>query len=511
MIESKPIIELTANEVKTFFLKNESYCNIDIPDYINFEPLLNKLSTEIGQQKIREICENAKENHPKELEQINHILLTNKDGLFAWRPFMLLNPAIYILLVNVITNEDNWNIIVHKFNESRTSISDKIDCISIPVVSLSEERDKAAQINKWWTNFEQQSLSLALDYTNITHADLTNCYGSIYTHSIPWAIHGKEECKKNLQRNRNQRIDLFGDDIDLLIRADSFGQTNGIPQGNVLMDFIAELVLNYIDLEIYSKLGDIECKIIRYRDDYRIFTNSEIDSLKVLKIISEVTAQLSMKLNDKKTVVSNNIIKDSLKSDKWYYIDCLDCVGKRYKLQKHLLLIHKLSLEFPNSGSVRKELFKFYKRLYKRNRLNDNVYVLISIVADISFKNPSTYPVSSAIISKLLTFVPDNEKEEIIDKLITRFDSIPNTGLVDLWLQRITITIGGISRKTFDETLCDIVKNASKMSSDLWDISWLQQRFQNIFNKVRIVDDERIVQLSPVISIEEIELFIDNY
>jgi hypothetical protein len=55
----------------------------------------------------------------------------------------------------------------------------------------------------------------------------------------------------------------------------ALAQTNGIPQGSVLMDFIAEMVLGYID-ECLSRCLDekMDYRIIRYRDDYRIFTNS---------------------------------------------------------------------------------------------------------------------------------------------------------------------------------------------------------------------------------------------
>ena len=43
------------------------------------------------------------------------------------------------------------------------------------------------------------------------------------------------------------------------------------------MDLIAELVLGYADLKIASKIkahSITDYKIIRYRDDYRIFTNN---------------------------------------------------------------------------------------------------------------------------------------------------------------------------------------------------------------------------------------------
>jgi hypothetical protein len=50
-----------------------------------------------------------------------------------------------------------------------------------------------------------------------------------------------------------------------------------LPQGSVLMDFIAEMVLGYID-ECLSECLDenMNYHIIRYRDDYRIFTNNKL-------------------------------------------------------------------------------------------------------------------------------------------------------------------------------------------------------------------------------------------
>jgi hypothetical protein len=51
----------------------------------------------------------------------------------------------------------------------------------------------------------------------------------------------------------------------------NYGQTNGIPQGSVLMDFIAEMVLGYIDERLSECLDkNMNYHIIRYRDDYRI-------------------------------------------------------------------------------------------------------------------------------------------------------------------------------------------------------------------------------------------------
>jgi hypothetical protein len=43
------------------------------------------------------------------------------------------------------------------------------------------------------------------------------------------------------------------------------------------MDFIAEIVLGYIDVQLTSRISEIpktSYKILRYRDDYRVFVDN---------------------------------------------------------------------------------------------------------------------------------------------------------------------------------------------------------------------------------------------
>ena len=58
---------------------------------------------------------------------------------------------------------------------------------------------------------------------------------------------------------------ILGNIIDKSIQNAQNQQTNGIPQGSVLMDFIAEIILGYIDriLGVYLKKQKI--KGSRYR------------------------------------------------------------------------------------------------------------------------------------------------------------------------------------------------------------------------------------------------------
>ncbi len=504
-MKSQSILKLNSTDARLFFLKNESYCNIELPEYINFQRILKSLSNEIAEKNLNEICHNYKTDKPSEYEDVNHTLLSNKDGRFSWRPLKLIHPALYVLLVHQITNNNNWSTIINRLTRISIRIRTHIECKSLPKISLTSESDKAVQVNSWWQEIEQASLKISIEFGCIIHADITDCYGSIYTHSIPWAIHGKK-----LAKEKRKDSSLIGNTIDSILQNMAYGQTNGIPQGTVLMDFLAEMVLSYVDLICYTELKISNYKIIRYRDDYRIFTQSEVDGLTVLKVLTEVLAGLGMKLNASKTVISTNLIKDSIKPDKWFL---LDNTVRHRGLQKQLMFIHKLSGFYPNSGSIKKELLEFYKRLHKRKYMNEDISVLIFIASDIAYRNPSTYANIAEILSKFICFLDNNDKSDIFNKITKRFGSIPNTGLIDIWLQRITVANDGLSPPSFKEPLCTIVaaKGLTEDNRLLWELDWLQQKFQNILKTTSIIDAEKLSDIKQVIDINEISLFEDRY
>ena len=61
------------------------------------------------------------------------------------------------------------------------------------------------------------------------------------------------------------------------------------------MDFIAEIVLLYADYLLTIKIKELGIKdfqILRYRDDYRIFTNNSNDGDEILKQLSYILSDL---------------------------------------------------------------------------------------------------------------------------------------------------------------------------------------------------------------------------
>jgi RNA-directed DNA polymerase len=320
----KRILDFSHTDARRFLLKEESYYNFDLPKYFVFQKLLEQISQEIKEKPLSDYYGNhadkssgkTKPTRPCDYENVNHRFLNNKDGKFAWRPLQLIHPAIYVSLAHKISKEENWNVIVSKMKEF--SSNPKIKCLSLPVESDDKQSDKATTVSNWWHSVEQKSIELALKYQYVVHTDISDCYGSLYTHSIAWALHTKEAAKNN-KNDRN----LIGNVIDFYIQDMSFGQTNGIPQGSILMDFIAEIVLGYADLELSQKIlvtSIDDYEILRYRDDYRIFTNNPQDGNLIVKLLAEILVDLGLKLNSQKTFASNHVIANSIKQDKLDWI-----------------------------------------------------------------------------------------------------------------------------------------------------------------------------------------------
>ena len=376
------IIDLDANKAKKAFLQSKNYFNCNLPEYFDFTPVLKNIDRQLrhknGQQAtltdIITLKRTAFISELRKCDDININLYLNKDGEYDWRKLQIINPYLYVSLVHLITKKKNWNVLQERFQEIEDECCPSITCSSMPFIKLdgASVEGKDEGIN-WWKEFEQESLKMALSYKYCVRTDLVNCYGSVYTHTIVWALHGKKTAKEQ-KSNHN----LLGNLIDSAIQNMQNGQTNGILQGSRIFDLIAELILGYSDLNLIERLRKNEIdnyKILRYRDDYRIFANNKKTLDLIVKELSLVSAELNMHFNNAKTLVSNDIISSSIKTDKLYWLDYEPMMELPHiSNQKKLLMIYKLALKFPNTGSVKKALLGFRKLLSRKFNKVVNFY-----------------------------------------------------------------------------------------------------------------------------------------
>ena len=507
----KKIYELTTGRALKYFLQHDSYTTLELPSYVDFSSLLEEINSAIDEGKIN-FQPDSKSLMGK---NINYEVLVSKDGLYSWRRITLINPLYYVYFCKLITSPSNWKAIRNKFREFESN--DLFLCSSTPV-SKKNTSNVAASVLNWWEDFEQKSLSLALEYEFMFSTDISNFYPSIYTHSFEWVFISKEEAKKKENNNNPGRL------IDTHIQMMMSNQTNGIPLGSTLMDTFAELILGEIDLQLRKKTEEQKItnyKVVRYRDDYRIFSSSKDDLDKISKCLVEVLGEFGLDLNSRKTELHDDIILHSLKSAKKEYI-----IERSFNsLQKMLYAIYLFSLKHQNSKITVRYLNDFLRKLFRKKKITNSGHQLdamLGIISSIMAKNPTTYPVGMAIFAKLLTFLYDDDELKFgkLQQLHCKLGKQPNTEMLDIWFQRVQGKIHTQWEGDYKTALCqrinDELKGKKTFTIDgLWDVEWIpgsaknknKQKILSILKKTKIVDLDAFEEMDNDITPEEVNLF----
>ncbi|MCF3593329.1 RNA-directed DNA polymerase [Rhodobacteraceae bacterium LMO-12] len=491
------IIDLDAAAAKAYLEKPECYFRSDFPPYISFETILKDTAAAMGGQAYTAF-QKAKPERAVDMAGVNYELLSTKDGRFAWRPFELIHPAIYMTLVQIICEPANWKLLQDRLKELHAGA---VECTSFPMASEGADKHDAVQVRNWWLRYEQRSLELSLEYTHLLKTDVSNCYGSLYTHSIPWALYGYETGKEK-QSDKS----LFGNQVDFHIRNSRYGQTNGITQGSVLMDIIAELVLAYVDYLITERLsGDEDFHILRYRDDYSIFTRNDQRAAEIVRVISDCLRKVGMQLGAAKTSVSTNIVEGSIKPEKLAGIQLEDMdIAQAKTIQKQLLRLHAFARLYPNTGAIKRLADSVFQKISTITDVPDDLGVQVAIVCDIAAVSPSAFPALSGVLAKLISLAPEQDRPEMWQKVAKKMERIPHNGHLEVWLQRVTKAKGvGVEFDSL-EPICQIVNG---QMAQLWNNDWISNQAL-----VQALDVTKIViskpeELEPVPKTEELSLF----
>ena len=208
----------------------------------------------------------------------------------ARRKFAVPNPYHYCKAVDLIVkHKAEIALILKKSKYSLTAAVDKKAKKNQAYAKKSETiADTKAEIEK---QYQDNRYEIKLD--------ISSFFDNIYTHSIPWAMHGIEYAKQH----RNDKS-LLGNLLDKHMRAMNYDQTNGILVGNAVSRIVSEIILCTIDEQIQKKFPKISCR--RYVDDYYIYTR---DSAQVQEIISYIRislAQYELSFNENKIQINES-------------------------------------------------------------------------------------------------------------------------------------------------------------------------------------------------------------
>lgn len=551
---SVPVIALNSVDALDFFLDSNQYCFTELPEYFDFNSIIAYAKNAIGSKSLND-CLKVKNITPNQLNNVNFEFVTNKDGRYGVRPLTLANPFLYYMLARDICEEKSWEKIQECFDLYR---NEQFEACAIPQVKVNKKPEAfrgATSILNWWNSMEQTPIELSLKYRYMFISDITNCFGQINPESIDWALARKDTM---WETNENRAL---AKNIQQYLRAMQHNRNVGIPQGSTLFGFIAEIVLGYADMLFAKKIeeaqfiGDLpenlDFKVLRYVDDYRIFCNDRDALDKMSYILQGVLEGLNFRMNTSKTRVSTELIADSIKPDKAYYIlntpieskqPYCDEDGNEKKVQgydfdgfqKHLLFIYEFARKFPNAGQLKNMLSAFSKRLEEQlsvksytkeileydekldellsktvieeveGHLWENIVPMVAIAVQIASENVGVAHYALRVVSQMLADMHKTEgdkKKEVIELIYNKLRFQPNSAFMQIWLQNITHTTDDWTNGLcYDMPLCRLV---AKQPISLWNNSWLNNEIVKDFPIDSIVNREILAQTGQVITFKE--------
>ncbi len=129
----------------------------------------------------------------------------------------------------------------------------------------------------------------------VVKTDISGFFPSIYTHSIPWALHGRDNSK------RDRKIStLPGNLLDQVTQGTRDRQTNGILIGPHASNVISEIILTKIDQQM---IDEGFWKYSRYIDDYTFYAKDYIQAEEFLRKLGMQLREYELTLNERKTKI----------------------------------------------------------------------------------------------------------------------------------------------------------------------------------------------------------------
>lgn len=532
----KTIFDLSADEALDFLMQNDRYVTTEMPEYLNFDPVLAFAREHIADTSIDKCL---KDINPENMSDANYDIMLNKDGRYAVRVLSLSNPFLYYLLAREICTPEHWAAILDDFKV--VGSAPHIQAVGIPVIPADKENfHKATTILNWWNRFEQMAVKLSLDYRYMFVTDITNCYGTIELQTVEKALSRKGTASE---------VDVKTDIVRILTMLRQ-GRNIGLPQGSTLYDIIAEIVLGYADMLLREELerkGITEgYEILRYRDDYKVFANDKDLLERISYTLQHVLESLNLRLNSAKTRISNSIITDSIKPDKLAYIYNTPIYNNKKRcdfdgIQKQLLFILQFGRQYPDCGQMRMLLSKLSswieeyienvaknqkskakpkveakpgeedaedKKTQKRlGTIIEDIMAMSAIAAQIAAENLNSAHYALKVISQMLSTISDEQvekgeqasKDEIVTKVLNRLGSMQNSDYLKIWLQNLAVKAEYKGDYSFaDEKgngLCHLVCGAD---ANLWSNSFLAPAYLEGFDATAVVDDAVLHNDIPV-------------
>lgn len=289
--------------------------------------------------------------------------------------------------------KEHWKKIQEVFNKF-----DKYDNTSLITVRSENKGKRLVSLDSYGKNRDESTIIVRNEVGKkyFVEVDISNFFPSIYTHSIAWAVAGRETAKNN----RNAKTEWYNI-LDEKVRNCQSGETHGIPIGPDTSNIIGEIILSKVDNELYKN----GFSYVRYIDDYKCYCVSKEEIEQFLSILAKELEKYRLKINTKKTLIQET---PKLFTDEWvsqlrnYYFGSKEIrISNDTSLKRVLDYIDlsvKLFSEDPNRSTFRYA----FKAIMKRLKFGGEMYyeILTRRIVNISL----SYPYLSDLLEKYFEY-----------------------------------------------------------------------------------------------------------
>ena len=197
------------------------------------------------------------------------------------RPCSIPHPKAYASLALAISQ--NWQELSYVSENENSMIVPRCHGDGRLVIMDYEDRVSASQ----------RMMNASFGKRFVVKTDISNCYPSVYSHSVPWAVAGIAEAKKNRSKKGK-----WYNKLDQALRRVSRNETNGIPIGPGTSNIISEAILGRVDSELRNNFT-----FFRYIDDYTAFCGSYEEAERFVFVLGQELANYKLTLNVGKTTI----------------------------------------------------------------------------------------------------------------------------------------------------------------------------------------------------------------
>jgi hypothetical protein len=284
-----------------------------------------------------------------------------RGGLFR-RPLAVCNPVPHFMLCKELMVE--WVTVVQRLNGTALA------------ATSPDFKSAGRAIDGKWPQSSRPDFArnCRAGRRFVLQTDISRFYSSIYTHSIPWALHGKDFAKAN------RGLNVVGNRIDYWVRMGQDQQTMGIPIGPDTSLVLSELLMQRCDDALVKRLP----KLTGYRfiDDYELCFKTRTEAEDAYHVLESCLSDFELALNTKKT----EILELPLPLERPW--------ATQLKTELRLFDLHS------SRAGQEADLMNYFSKAYELQSKNPGDAVLQFAAA--SLRSLNVHPANWAIFQKLL-------------------------------------------------------------------------------------------------------------